>query len=208
MCGQAHAAHRWTHVKPARVTLSFAFCQPVRQAQATQQRKNGNLEGNILMHDQLVAIECAVTHWRHSDSGQAWIPATCFLRKSTKNRSNICEKPSQNSENSRKHHSWAVSGVQRRFGDASGRIWDAPGTRQSRPRVDLGAPWASQEQPGVVPKRLRAGPETHLGRTGALPKRVRHTEHRETRSRNDFATFLRRHAKARSLKFMRPRSVS
>ena len=38
------------------------------------------LEENILMHGQQVATECSVTHWRRSDSGQTWAPATCCGR--------------------------------------------------------------------------------------------------------------------------------
>ena len=86
----------------------------------------------------------------------------------------------------------------------SGRLRDA----QKLPKADLGAPRASQERPGVVQKRSQAVSETHPGRIGALPKRVWHTEHGQTRSWSDFATFFRRHAEARSLKFVRPRSVS
>ena len=129
-------------------------------------------------------------------------------QKSTNNRAKIDEKSIEIDEKSMKFRSWAVLGAQSGFGDAPGRAQDGPETPKSRPEADLGAPRASQERPGVVQKCPRAGPETHQGRTGALPERIRHTEHCQTRSRNDFARFLRRHAKARSLKFVRPRSVS
>ena len=129
-------------------------------------------------------------------------------RTSTKNRSKIDRKSTKIDEKSMKIRSWVVLGAQGRFGDAPGHAQDGSEKPNSRPRADLGAPRASQEQPGVVQKRPMAGPETHLGRTGTLPERVRHIEPRQTRSRNDFATFLRRQAKARSLKFVRPRSVS
>ena len=33
-----------------------------------------------MIKGQLVAIECSVTHWRRSDSGQTWAPATCCGR--------------------------------------------------------------------------------------------------------------------------------
>ena len=91
-----------------------------------------------------------------------------------------------------KFRSLVVLGAQSLFGDASGRAQDRSETAKSRPKADLGAPRASQEQPGVVQERPRAMPETHPGRTGALPGRFRHTEHRQTRSPSDFATFLRR----------------
>ena len=122
-------------------------------------------------------------------------------RKLKKNQSNIDEKLM-------KFQSWAVLGAQGHFRDAPGCAQDGSETPKSLPRADLGAPRASQEQPGVLQKCPQAGSETHPGRIGALPKRVRHTEQCETRSQNDFATFLRRYAEVRSLKFMRPRSVS
>ena len=121
-------------------------------------------------------------------------------RKSTKNRSKIDEKPM-------KFQSWAVLGAQGHFGDAPGCAQDCSQMSKSRPKADLGAPRVSQERPGVVQKRPQARPEPQPGRTRGLPEHVRHAEHRQTRSRNDFATVLRRHAKARSLKFARPCSV-
>ena len=129
-------------------------------------------------------------------------------RKSTKNRSKIVKTSTKIDEKTMKFRSWAVLGAQGRFGDAPGRTQDGSETPKDRPGADLGPPWACQEWPGVVQKRPQAGPKTHLGRTGALPERVQHTEHRQLRPRNDFTTFLRRHATARGLKFVRPRSVS
>ena len=122
-------------------------------------------------------------------------------RKSTKNRSNIEDEPM-------KFRSWAVLAAQGHFGDAPGRAQDCSQMSKSRPKADLGMARASQERLGIVQKRPQARPEPQPGRTGGLPEQVRHAEHRQTRSRNDFATFLRRQAKARSLKFVRPRSVS
>ena len=133
------------------------------------------------------------------------------VRKSSEHRPKNDEKLTTNRPKSRKNRrnfERAVLGAQGRFGDVLGGAQDGSETPKNHPRADLGAPRASQELPGVVQKRPMAGPETHLGRTGMLPERVRHIEPRQTRSRNDFATFLRRHAKARSLKFVRPRSVS
>ena len=95
-----------------------------------------------------------------------------------------------------KFRSWVVVGAQGRLGDVPGGAQDGSETPKNRPRADPGAPRASQERPGVIQKCPRAGPKTHLGRTGALPERVQHIQHRQTHLRNDFATFLRRHAKA------------
>ena len=86
----------------------------------------------------------------------------------------------------------------------SGRLRNAQQPPQGRSWSALGEPRAAGSRPKASPGRARDTPGPHRSAT----LQVRHTEHRETRSRNDFATFLRRHAKARSLKFMRPRSVS
>ena len=75
------------------------------------------------------------------------------------------EKPSQIVEKSTKNRSWTVLGVKSRFGDPSGRVRDATGTRQSRPRVDLGTPRARQERPG--------GAQATPGRSQDAPERVR-----------------------------------
>ena len=103
-------------------------------------------------------------------------------QNSAKNRSEIDEKSTKIDEKSMKFQSWAALGAQGHYGDAPGRAQDGSETPKSCPRADLGAPRASQERPGVVQKRPQAGPETHLGRAGAIPERVRHTEYCQTRS--------------------------
>ena len=104
-------------------------------------------------------------------------------RKSTKNRARTTKK-------SIKIRSWTVLGVKSRFGDASGRVRDAPGTRQSRPGSDLGTPRARQERPGVVQERPRDGPKTLPGLSGATSERVQRDKHCRKRRRSDFFALL------------------
>ena len=106
------------------------------------------------------------------------------------------------------NRSWVVLGAQSRFGEAPGRARDGPGTPKSWPGTDLGAPGSGQESPGTVQNPAWDGPETLPDDPGALLERVWCTERCRTRSRRDFSWFLRRLTEARSLKFMRPRSVS
>ena len=70
-----------------------------------------------------------------------------------------------------KNRSWAGSGAQSRFGEASGRARDDFWTPQCRPKADLGTPRAGQEQPGAIQKRPRAAPETLQEPLGPLPRR-------------------------------------
>ena len=96
---------------------------------------------------------------------------TRLERKSTKNHSKIDENPSQIDPKSTKNRSWAVLGAPGRFGDASGRARDGFWTPKCHPKVDLGAPWASQEWPRAVQKRRRGTPETLQEPPGQFPRR-------------------------------------
>ena len=116
--------------------------------------------------------------------------STNSLRKSTKNRPKIHEKPSQIDEKSTKFCFWMVFGAQSRFGDTSGRVRDAPGTRQSWPKIDLGTPRARQERPGDAQERARDGPKTLPCPSGAMSECVRCGKHSRTCHRNDFSSFL------------------
>ena len=89
-----------------------------------------------------------------------------------------------------------------------GRTQDVIGTTASRPRVDLGTPRVNPRRPGNVLNHAQAGPETPSDSPGTLSERVQCIRHCRTRLRNDFSMFLSRCAKARGLKFVRPRSVS
>ena len=173
-CGHAPAAHRGAGAKLARFTLAFAFCQSFRQPQAPEQRTNGADESRRL--------------------SAKFVPSSCenrgkVARKSPKNRAKIDEK-------SMKIWSWLVLGVQSGSGGASGRVRDAPGTRQSRPKSDLGTPRASQERSGDDPKRARDGPKTFPGSSGAMSECVRRGKHSWTRHRSDFSSILSCRAKA------------
>ena len=95
-------------------------------------------------------------------------------------------KPSQVDGISTKNRSWPVFGVQSRFGDVSGRVRDATGARQSRPKSDLGTPRACQEWPGDVQERARDGPKTPPGPSGAMSECVRRDKQSRTRHRNVF----------------------
>ncbi len=111
-------------------------------------------------------------------------------RKSTKNRSKMDEKPSQIDEKSSKNRSWPGLGVQSRFGDASGRVRDAPGTRQRRPGIDLGPPRARQERPKVGQERTRDEPTTLPGLSGATSERMRRDKYCRKRRENDFLALM------------------
>ncbi len=99
-------------------------------------------------------------------------------RKLTKNLPAFDEKSTKIDEKLMKFRSWAILDAQGRLKDALGRAPDDSETPRGRPKADLRTPWATQERLGVVQKRPRPGPETHPGRTEALPKRVRHTRQR------------------------------
>ena len=170
-CGQAHAANRWTHAKLARFTFAFAFCKSNARRRRGRRREQTREQADKQTH-------------------------TNKRRKSVKNRSKIDEKPSQIDEKLIKIRSRVVLGVQGRFGDASGRVRDAAGTRPSRLKSDLGTPRARQERPGDAQERSQEGPKTLPGRSGATPERVRRDKHRRTRHRNDFWSFLFCRAKA------------
>jgi len=111
-------------------------------------------------------------------------------------------------EKSMQNRVWVVLGAEGRFGDAPGRARDGSGTPKNRPEADLGAPGAGQDSSGTVQKSPRDDPETLPDDPGALLERVWCVKRCRTCSRIDFSQFLRRLAEARSLKFMRPRSVS
>ena len=133
---------------------------------------------------------------------------TRLERKSTKNLSKIDDHPPQIEPKSKKNRSWAVLGAQGRFGDASGRARDGSWTPKCRSKANLGTPRASHRRPGDVQKRARTSPEMLADGPGAWAEHVRREQHCRMRLRSDFLTFLLRRAKARSLKFVRPRSVS
>ena len=173
-CGQAPAAHRGAGAKLARFTSACAVCQSFRQPQTPEQRTNGADESRRL--------------------SAKFVPSSCenqgkVARKSAKNRAKMHEK-------SMKIRSWLVLGVQSRFGDASERVRDAPGTRQSRPKSDLGTPRARQERSGDAQKRARDGPKTLPGPSGAMSECVRRGKHSRTRHRSDFSSILSCRAKA------------
>ena len=132
------------------------------------------------------------------------------VRKSSqpKNRSKINEKSSKIDEESTKIRCWAVLGAPSRFRNAPGHAGDVSRTARNRLVANLGTPRACQSRSGDVKKRARADPETLSDDPGALSKRVQRKDHSRTRLRHDFSTFLCCRAKARSLKFVRPRSVS
>ena len=165
-------------MKLARFTLACAFCQSFRRAQAPEQRevvpKVGTLEQK----------QTSSNSNDHSRSGSQ----NC--QNSAKNRAKILEKPSQIDEKSSKNRSWLVLGVQRRSGIASGRVRDAPGTRQSWSKSDLGSPRTRQERPGDDQERPRDGPKTLRRLSGATSACVRRKKYRRTRHRNDFSSFL------------------
>ena len=120
----------------------------------------------------------------------------------------IDENATNINENSMQDRSWEVLGARSRFGDAPGRARDMFGTLKKGPRIDLAAFGAGQERVGTGQKPSWAGPGTLLDDFGAVPKRAWCTERWRTGSRNCFTLFLSRRAKARSLKFVRPRNVS
>ena len=146
-------------VKPARFTLSFAFCKPFRQAQATQQRKNGAQPTLHCSNDSDKEGRYPGKNDQKKRGPDPAIIRTNYLRKSTKNRSKIHERPSQIDEKSTKNRSWTVLGVKSRFGDVSGRVRDAPGTCQSRPRSDLEdvprRPKRDKTRPKSVPRESK-----------------------------------------------------
>ena len=80
-------------------------------------------------------------------------------RKSTKKHSNIDKNPRRMAPKSPKNPSWAVLGVQSRFGDASGRVQDGFLTPKCCPRADLGSLRTSQERSRAVQKHAGA-PQT------------------------------------------------
>ena len=96
---------------------------------------------------------------------------TRLERKSTKNHSEIDESQSQIVPKSTKNRSWAVLGAQSCFGDASGRARDGFWTPKCRPKADLGAPLARQEQPGAFQKCPQVAPETLQELLGPPPTR-------------------------------------
>ena len=143
-CGQVRAAHRWTGAKPVRFTLSFAFCQPFRQARATQQHRN-----------------CAD---ESKGCSAKFVPTTCEIRrkigrKSTKNRA----KSSKNRRKIALGRFWALKAI-------SGMRRDALGTARGRPNVAqrpiLRRPGraksgqdTSKSVPGPLRRRSRTAPE-------------------------------------------------
>ena len=89
--------------------------------------------------------------------------------------------------------------------------WDALGIDPGRQKKAAGPILQHQGRATSTwepAKASRAGPGTVPDDSGAIPEHAWCTERCRTRSRNDFALFWSRCAKARSLKFMRPRSVS
>ena len=141
------------------------------------------------------------------------IPILCFRhrwleRNSMKNLSKIHENGAKIHTKSMQNRSWAVLGARSRFGNAPGRAWDGSGTPKKDPGTDLRASGAGQKRLGTGQKLPRAGPRTLPDDSGAIPERTWCTERCRARSRNDFASFSAYRAKARSLKFVRPRSVS
>ena len=140
------AAHRGTKVKSVRFALSFAFCQPFRQARATQQHRNCADE-NKGFSAKFVATSCEVRRK--------------INRKSTKNQAK-----------SSKNRFKAVLGAQNRFRDAPGRARDVLLTAKCRPKADLEPPRASQERPRYGQKRPWTALQTLLDRSGAASRRV------------------------------------
>ena len=141
------------------------------------------------------------------------IPILCFRhrrlqRKSTKNLSKIHKYGAKIHTKSMQNRSWAVLGARSRFGDAPGCARARCETPTERHRTDLGASGVGQERLGTGQKPPRSGPGTLPDDLGAIRKRAWCTKRCDARSRNDFAMFLSCRAKARSLQFMRPRSVS
>ena len=141
------------------------------------------------------------------------IPILCLRRrrlerKSMKNRSKIAENGPKIGTKSMQNRSWAVWGAQNRFGNAPGRARDVSGTPKRGPGTVLGVSGPGHERLGIGQKPPRAGPGTLPDDSGAVPERTCCTERCRIRLLNDFALVLSCRAKVRSLKFMRPRSVS
>ena len=100
---------------------------------------------------------------------------------------------------------WRSKPFRERAGTRLGRVRDAQKRPRDRSSGVRGGPRAFGDRPKKLP---RAGPRTLPDDSGAIPERTWCTERCRARSRNDFALFLSCRAKARSLKFVRPRSVS
>ena len=128
--------------------------------------------------------------------------------KSTRNQARNRQQIDQNRGEVYEKSIWVGLGAQSRFGDAAGRAWGSSATPKNYIRADLEGPGASQERPGTGQKLPQVTPGTLPGDSGAVPERTWCTKQCRTRLRNDFALFLSCRAKARSLNFVRPRSVS
>ncbi len=146
--GHAHVVHHWTDAKPARFTLSFAFRQSFRQAQAPQQRKTGADESRRL--------------------------SAKFVPTCSENRRNIARKSPKNRAKSTKNRQKIALGRFPASKAVSGTCRDAFGTRPGRakagPRAILGRPGHAKSgretpksEPGTVQRRPRARPERCRG---------------------------------------------
>jgi len=151
-CGPAHAAHRWTHVKPARFTLSFAFRQSCRQAQAPQQRKTGADESRRL------SAKFGPTSFENRRN---------ILGKSAKNRA----KSTKNRRNIALGRFWAskaVSGTRRgAFGTRRGLAKAGPGAILGRPGRAKSSRETPKSDPGTVSRRSQARAERCRSACGA-----------------------------------------
>ena len=126
-----------------------------------------------------------------------WRPLRKRLeRKSTKHRSNIDENEADIDEKSTNNRSWANSGAQGCFGDASGRARNSFWTPKWRPKADLGRLRARREWPGAVQKRPWAVPETLQEALSEVSERLWCVKRRRACLQIDFSSFLRRRAEA------------
>ena len=142
--GHARAVHRWTDAKPARFTLSFAFRQSFRQAQAPQQRKTGADESRRL--------------------------SAKFVPTCSENRRNIVRKSLKNRAKSTKNR-WKIdlgrfwaskpgSGTRRgAFGTRLGRAKADPRAILGRPGLAKSGRETPKSEPGTSPlNQVAPGP--------------------------------------------------
>ena len=146
-------------MKPARFTLSFAFCKPFRQAQATQQRKNGAQPALHCSNDSDKEGRYPGKNDQKKRGPDPAIIRTNYLRKSTKNRSKIREKPSQIDEKSLLDGFGRQKPFRGPVGTRSGRDRDAPKPAQGRSWDGPGAPRGTGRRPRATPGRFQDAPE-------------------------------------------------
>ena len=169
-------------------TLSFAFCKLFRQARAKHASKVWKIKEEKKRQEHPTP-EALRQLFEKIDT-----PASPL--KSSKDRSKIVEKPSQNRRKIDENSLLGGFGRPRLFrgrvGTRSGPLRDAP--KPARERF-----WDVPGEPRAAGRRPRASPEcpkTLPGPSGATSESVRRDKHSQTRHRNDFALILSCRAKA------------